>query len=1725
MSKGNSGDTKQGSRAGRKRSPLGKLLLAVVVVVIVLIAAAPFAVSALARPVVESAANNAIAGRVEIDSLSVPVFGSPSASGVRLFDPDDVLVGEFEASFSKGTIGLLLGAASLDLGEITLGGSVDIVRAADGTTNLERAIASASGDAQPDAPPPTDDESTEPIAIPTGANVAFVFDGIGVSFTDVALGEATDAQLATVAIGDLAGSIEFDGGGTLAVVLDAVTRSGADAASLADDGVIDIDIDIAGLVGLDGALTPASASASTLSLKASGRGVRADVDLALDDGLLTSNAPVTASFETAAWTEIVRPLREALQAQPGVTVEQVPSLAIAIDALRVPLALASETADLREASARIALTTGAATGSVDPSQMMEGADAAGGARAFRIDSLSFVLDATDPASGITGSGSTAAFIDGQPAGEVSITLSAPDVLDDDGKPVEVLPEGTTAGLEVAGFATALLQPFVELFVTGLPEAARPRLVEDFGPELSLRTVVTAEAGEPSFDGAVPSASIEFSFSSARASASADLRLAGDELQSGATPISFELNQTTALANRLLADAGIQVSSMPGASVELADVRADLVGLTGEVVDLRALAARLRVKADAITGRATLGEGAAPVAFATEPFELVVDATTLGERTATLAVNSGASAGGAGVVAVDVDFTVSELLDATGAINAPSLLRVRGAAEVTNVEAALLDAVLKPLLGDETTQGMSFASALGQAMSMRLAFSEVENFPRATLIELTADGPRLDVAVPVVYNSRTGRLNSNAPVTLRFDDAGPLLAMFAPRGEGMPEFGALEGGAPIELRLRRTLAQFDPDTFEFQPAGTSLLGELTASGLTVRVPGSIDSPVMLTDARVNVVLPEDRKAPLTLVVNGRVGDARAPRATAQLRVDAEADGLIDRTTLAVTPDAATARATIEVRELRPGQVNVLPAELARIGPNSYPLYQVVAGATGGPLDIVLDLVSPEAGRFTLTGDVTSANVNAKLGARASADAAVLEELSFDATLRTALVNALRSAFAAEGEAGPDVTLTEPGRFAVSLDAPVTLPLGEGFAPDFASADGALGLGATLDLAARVPPMQSGGQRIDPGTVAVRGGKLEASLPLAALAEGKRGTAEVTLSGRVVAVRDGKTGTFDVAASPTLEAGAPVGSFDATADIAGIDLAWLEGLLGQPGLLTDPLGATLTKATLAASMNMDRAESPLESVRLSVDTPRLRTESPLVVGLEGSGDAAGYRLRQPASVRLTAVPAFLNPLLASTDEQGRAVPPAVSVVQPMQVTAQLSRLELPADLAAPFRTGRFQLGASVTVPQLALQTRDGMPITATGITGNIGPGTNGSDLDARFEIVRVSQAAAQASANGNAASGRGTLNAAVRGLTSASGELDTDAVRVSGNFDLSQLPTPIIDAVAQNDLPSAALGAAVSARGSFNDLSATTGRFNVTATAPNGSSYLAGELRGNTLVLQPSPQGQAALRVTQITKALTDRYAEAIPLVETIQKTAQDQAATLILTSPISLPLDGESFDVLNGTLTFDAGTARYSLRKSFFGEQFANPFTKQDEEVGRRLPPLFVTMDRGLVSYAEYKLPLGEFEIPTAGVFNFSTRSFDNGTFRAGPNEQDIAVLIPAALVADDVVKDVTGGVFREAASGLTGALNQLPVAGLFTGFVDTVTTLPIRVRGPIGAAETGVDATLLQPQIDSYFEDIPNKLIGDGLQGLIGGGEREGGNDPARDLIEGILGGGDKDKK
>ena len=403
--------------------------------------------------------------------------------------------------------------------------------------------------------------------------------------------------------------------------------------------------------------------------------------------------------------------------------------------------------------------------------------------------------------------------------------------------------------------------------------------------------------------------------------------------------------------------------------------------------------------------------------------------------------------------------------------------------------------------------------------------------------------------------------------------------------------------------------------------------------------------------------------------------------------------------------------------------------------------------------------------------------------------------------------------------------------------------------------------------------------------------------------------------------------------------------------------------------------------------------------------------------------------------------------------------------------------------------FALDVGFGVDSLSVLTGGGAGggvVTLRGVEGGVrrvvggvgvgggGGGVGGGGVDVGYEVVVGSSVGAVG--GGAGAGGRSEVRGVVRGVADGRGELTFGGARVDADADVRGIPTALVDALAgQGGLLVDLLGPSVEVRARARSFGADGGSLSANGVSARASADVAGTVSEGDRVFAAT--SVVDVRLTEISRDLFSRLTAGVPLVSVMEKRAEDGPA-VVRVEGLKYPLDGD-LSKLNGVVKVDLGRVRFETTGLVQGLLKATG-QRTAGEVGRRVQPFEVRLVNGVATYERYSLPLGEFEASTRGSVDLVNRRID------------IVLYLPFGSLADE-----TAGALN---TGLGRALGRLPI-------VDSLTTVPIRIRGPLDNPSASPDVDLFVREQGDALLRLPARILDD----VIGGG--------LRDLLEGIGGG------
>ena len=369
-----------------------------------------------------------------------------------------------------------------------------------------------------------------------------------------------------------------------------------------------------------------------------------------------------------------------------------------------------------------------------------------------------------------------------------------------------------------------------------------------------------------------------------------------------------------------------------------------------------------------------------------------------------------------------------------------------------------------------------------------------------------------------------------------------------------------------------------------------------------------------------------------------------------------------------------------------------------------------------------------------------------------------------------------------------------------------------------------------------------------------------------------------------------------------------------------------------------------------------------------------------------------------------------------------------------------------------------------------------LTLSGVQVDLSSPADSTAVNFALAVAEVAGGAARA------ASERAQITGRIDRLADRRGVPTPESAQITATGAFPALPTPIIDALAkQGGLLTEALGPTISVQLQAQNLSTQGGTLRASATSERAQATIGGRVENGAFV-QSEPT-QVTMRI--ITPSLTQRLGGSLPVVGTLEKRAEDEPG-VVRAENLTLPIDGD-LSKLNGRVTIDPGIARFTTSGGF-QSLLKVAGQRQEGLLGRKIEPFVVNIQRGVLSYDRFGLPLGEFSIETTGSVDLVNRRMDLVTY------------VPFFALTDEVAGSLS--------TNLAGAIGQFP------GGVDRATLVPLRTSGSFGAPKTEVATGLFVQQFGKSLLETPGRLVDDvirkRLEDLLRPREGGGGTPPPR---------------
>lgn len=804
----------------------------------VTLAAAPTIAGLLTPSMINSLAGTK--GKIQIENASFGWIGGQKIGTTKILDPDGKEVATLTLSVRNGLLTILSGG--LDLGSVEIAGKANIVRYADGTTNLDRALAPAK---QAESKSSTASAKQSKPAVPSGLNVQLESKGLEVSYEDRSqpglsvsiknFSIVADAQAGKPLSATLSGKATAADGssGDFKATIKADNWSEKNgtltAASAPQNTKLELTIDVAGVptslldaIAANGGMF-GRALGKSVDLRVDAKGSLKQADATLDfksegavakaklqakDNIIESVGPMTGSIKGSALAALVPAAADLTKPKPdqSATLAAVPDVSFSVDKLRAKLP-DDKGLDLRGVSAEVTLGTGAMSGTVASGSKTS---------AFAVTPATITIATADLAKGATVKVGTTATIDGKPAGAVDVDLALSGLLDANGKPIAGLPGGIEGKAIAKGIATAIAQPFL----AGLPID----LPNDAGPVLDVELLAKSMPGGAGSGNKLPPAEIDLRVKGDRLSAAGQLYWAstdaGGMLRTRGNGFTADVSTAGQIAQRALGkDAAWAVSPAGQVSLAVKDFELPLTAdfkpqaskAAGQI-DIRAAGWTVRpiskddnrggtlaqpVQVQNLTTGITLTPGK-PVAWTTRG--------TMNYDSQPFTVNASLRAPG---LLTD---------DPSKPINTDVLLGVLGDVDAKDVPVSIAKFAAKP--GEKDDLSGLIRDAVGPAVSVKLTAAESSGGVNQAQASLQSANLNANATLGLSKSALEVRA-AKATTTVTPGLQRTLLARFAPDAKDIPSLAA-----PASFE-----ASIDPITIPMRglsPDVTAATGTVTAN---------------------------------------------------------------------------------------------------------------------------------------------------------------------------------------------------------------------------------------------------------------------------------------------------------------------------------------------------------------------------------------------------------------------------------------------------------------------------------------------------------------------------------------------------------------------------------------------------------------------------------------------------------------------------------------------------------------------------------------------------------------------------------------------------------------------------------------------------------------------------------------------------------------------------------
>ncbi len=912
--------------------------------------------------------------------------------------------------------------------------------------------------------------------------------------------------------------------------------------------------------------------------------------------------------------------------------------------------------------------------------------------------------------------------------------------------------------------------------------------------------------------------------------------------------------------------------------------------------------------------------------------------------------------------LSVDLTLSNPLTPSGSLAADTL-SISGSVTAGEIPTPLIDTLAK--------QDGLLTDALGMTIRSLKVTADVTGSGSSQATDWT-----LDLQSDTLISRAAGRLESGR---LTLDASGasarlfPTNALLARANSSLGSAASLTTAGEVNLAISH-LALTLPKDNASPLAGLQFTGSLSAADLSLHLSSSSESSAPsvldLPSARCDFSTDDLSKS---LTVNTDAG-ARLNNAAFTVNAQASLTSLLD-------PAARAASVSLSLPEL--------PVALAQ--PYVAEKFNLVREALGPALD--LSVTARWAASGTTAGSIAARNQRVNADAEFSLSPSSLT-LSAKGTqlLTPRLVELARPADSA-------YALAQPATLAWQL-APATITPPK---TDAGSLDWAEGFNsASFSLDASCPELTLSGL---PSLVApLRVSDLKSQTHLAA---GASGPISITLSSLLAAapLTGDSLSIGPVTASASLNTTASQPLQAAQISAPALNVTALESLLGkESGSLSGLVGAS---GKLTASLKPLPSSQPRPGARApDADFSLNATFDQLSASLVGSIKDDLLSLSQPGSFSTTISRSYLESALnasASTTADSTPAQPAkpsgaknngntkpapspaskprasFTVPADVKLTGKLSRLTIPLQMfsadqsAAIWSPNQLAAEGALSLSTLSLRSASSPGVDLQNVALTLtGPNlAQGITYSLTGKALPFDQSAKSAATPGDV-NFTGVFQSSLP---------DLKQISLNAAGKLEKFPTVIIDSLAQqNGLLTGVLGPTLDLSLNARNLSMTGGTADLKLTSEHSDAVAPSiEIRDGRALI--TAQADASLDVTEaVTRGVLKNVN---PMLYDVQK---KEGPIRLTVRSFAYPLDGD-LSKMDGDFTLDLGQVDVPAQ-GLLGTLLGDMAKGQPETTKASIPPINVTVKKGILAYDQFSVQTAAFDIKTSGRVNLVRKELD-----------------------------------------------------------------------------------------------------------------------------------------